>query len=107
MLKDCKTDQVIPVVQFSFPPQRGFIIDSAGALRYKWPENQRKRSQDLEPFYHDAGQFYVSRVGSFYRHASFRGPNTGGIILSELEVQDLDTETDWQLAEMKYHLLHP
>ena len=29
MLKDCKTDQVIPVVQFSFPPQRGFIIDSA------------------------------------------------------------------------------
>ena len=28
------------------------------------------------------------------------------IILSEDVVQDIDTEIDWQLAEMKYKLLH-
>ena len=27
------------------------------------------------------------------------------MILNELEVQDLDTEIDWQLAEMKYQLM--
>lgn len=27
-------------------------------------------------------------------------------LLTELEVQDLDTLTDWALAEMKYELLH-
>ena len=32
--------------------------------------------------------------------------NTAGLVLSELEVQDLDTLTDWALAEMKYELLH-
>ena len=37
---------------------------------------------------------------------SFLGKNTGGILFSELEVQDLDTETDWKLAELKYQLLH-
>lgn len=31
--------------------------------------------------------------------------NTAGMIISELEVQDIDNETDWQLAEMKYRLL--
>ena len=31
---------------------------------------------------------------------------TAPLVLPELEVQDLDTETDWQLAEMKYKLLH-
>ena len=91
---------------YSYPVQRGLKMD-AGKIQMVWPEYSKSRSQDLETIYHDAGQFYVSRVGSFYRHASFRGPNTGGIILSELEVQDLDTETDWQLAEMKYRLLRP
>ena len=71
-----------------------------------WPEYIKSRSQDLEMIYHDAGQFYISKVEPFYQHKDFWGANTGGIILSELEVQDLDTLTDWKLAEMKYQLLH-
>ena len=106
LLAEKEFDSVFTAVAYSYPVQRGLKMD-AGKIRMVWPEYSKSRSQDLETIYHDAGQFYVSRVGSFYRHASFRGPNTGGIILSELEVQDLDTETDWQLAEMKYHLLHP
>ena len=51
-------------------------------------------------------RFYISKVEPFYQHKDFWGANTGGIILSELEVQDLDTLTDWKLAEMKYQLLH-
>ena len=104
MLKDCKTDQVIPVVQFSFPPQRGFIIDSAGALRYKWPENQRKRSQDLEPFYHDAGQFYFFDAEVFYKQKQTTELSIKPYILSDLEVQDIDNIEDWQIAEIKYQL---
>ena len=99
-------DSVFTAVAYSYPVQRGLKIED-GRIRMVWPEYRKSRSQDLETIYHDAGQFYVSRVGSFYRHAGFWGPSTGGIILSELEVQDLDTETDWQLAEMKYRLLHP
>ena len=48
---------VMPVVRFSFPPQRGMAIRE-GKLAYCYPENAMKRSQDLEPMYHDSGQFY-------------------------------------------------
>ena len=71
-----------------------------------YPEYMNARSQGLEPIYHDAGQFYFSRINSFVESRTFWGKNTAGLVLSELEVQDLDTLTDWTLAEMKYELLH-
>ena len=71
-----------------------------------YPEYKNTRSQDLEPIYHDAGQFYFSRTAPFVESRTFWGENTAGLLLSELEVQDLDTLTDWALAEMKYELLH-
>ena len=64
-----------------------------------------KRSQDLEEIYHDCGQFYVFRVKSFEKEKKLVTDNTAGMIISELEVQDIDNETDWELAEMKYRLL--
>ena len=31
--------------------------------------------------------------------------NTGGIEISALHAQDIDTKTDWKLAEMKFQLM--
>ena len=90
---------------YSYPIQRGLhIVD--GKISMLWPEYANSRSQDLETSYHDAGQFYLARVASFLEEKTLWGKNTAGLILSELEVQDLDTITDWELAEMKYRLLH-
>lgn len=97
-------DSVFTCVGFSYPVQRGLhIVD--GKISMTNPEYINTRSQDLEPIYHDAGQFYISTIDSFRANRSFWGANTAGLVLSELEVQDLDTLTDWQLAEMKYKLL--
>ena len=102
MLVKEKKDSVMPVVPFSFPPLRGMVIND-GKLEYKWQEYAMKRSQDLEEIYHDCGQFYVFRVETFEKEKKLVTDNTA--IISELEVQDIDNETDWQLAEMKYRLL--
>ena len=104
MLVNEKKDSVIPVVLFSFPPLRGMVIND-GKLEYKWQEYAMKRSQDLEEIYHDCGQFYAFRVESFEKEKKLVTDNTAGMIISELEVQDIDNETDWELAEMKYRLL--
>ena len=104
MLVKEKKDSVMPVVPFSFPPLRGMVIND-GKLEYKWQEYAMKRSQDLEEIYHDCGQFYVFRVETFEKEKKLVTDNTAGMIISELEVQDIDNETDWQLAEMKYRLL--
>ncbi|MCM1498878.1 MAG: pseudaminic acid cytidylyltransferase [Clostridium sp.] len=105
MLKSESLDSVLPVVQFSFPPQRGIIIQN-GKTAFRWPENALVRSQDLEPMYHDAGQFYCVNVKKFMRHHSLITENTKPIILDDWEVQDIDNESDWKMAEFKYSYLH-
>lgn len=97
-------DSIIPVVQFSFPPQRCNVIRD-GLLEMKWPENLSIRSQDLEPLYHDCGQFYVAKVTSFLAHKQLLMPQTRPLILPEEEVQDIDNESDWRLAEIKYQIM--
>lgn len=97
-------ESVIPVVAYSFPIQRSFIVIE-NKLTYKYPEFQKSRSQDLEKSYHDTGQFYWCKVTSLLEHKSLITGNTGSLILSELEVQDIDSLTDWQMAELKYKLL--
>lgn len=95
---------VMPVVRFSFPPQRGMAIRD-GRLVYCYPENAVKRSQDLEPMYHDSGQFYCYHVE---RYRACRGDLPDGylpIIVPETEVQDIDNPSDLELAEMKYRMM--
>lgn len=64
------------------------------------------RSQDLKPMYHDAGLFYWMKVVSFLKEKEIFSSSTAMYELSELEVQDIDTEKDWKLAELKYKMLH-
>ena len=99
-----KVESLVPVVEFSFPPLRGFSIKD-GKVKYKWPEFEKSRSQDLDKIYHDAGQFYICSVKSLIDNNTLVSPNTVPFILDELEVQDIDTEMDWKLAELKYKLL--
>lgn len=105
LLQEKQADSVFPVVQFSFPPQRGVVLDDGKAV-FKWPEYMLARSQDLEPFYHDCGQFYCLNVEAFKQQKLLCMKKTYPVILDELEVQDIDNETDWKLAELKYRLLH-
>lgn len=99
MLTQSDADSIRTVVQYSYPPQRAFIAKE-GVLAYQYPQYYRSRSQDLEPIYHDCGQFYI------YRTASFRAIGDAGkmlpIIVPEEETQDIDNYSDWELAEVKY-----
>ena len=104
ILSEKNADSVIPVVRFGFPPQRGLVINE-DKLSFKWPEYTFSRSQDLEPFYHDAGQFYCLNVKSFEEQKSLFMKNTCSYVRDEMEVQDIDNMSDWKLAELKYRML--
>ncbi len=104
LLESRKADGVLPVVRFSFPPQRCVVIRD-GRLVPKWPEYMLTRSQDLEPYYHDCGQFYCIRVESFLEQRAMVMADTVPYVQDEMNVQDIDTEEDWKIAEMKYRLL--
>ena len=104
-LEQTQADGVVPVVRYSFPPQRCFVMED-GMVAYKWPENRLKRSQDLEPWYHDCGQFYFMCVEPFLKEKSMVLQKTVPVFMDEMEVQDIDTLEDWKLAEVKYKLIH-
>ena len=98
-------DAVISVVRFSFPPQRAFVVRD-GSVAFQYPEYERTRSQDLEPIYHDCGQFYICNAKPFLEKHSLILPKTRPFILPEEEVQDIDTMSDWEIAEAKFKVLH-
>lgn len=99
-----KFDSVFPVVKFGFPIQRALQKKVDNRLFFFQPEYELARSQDLTESYHDAGQFYWFNVRKILKERKILTQNTGGIVLSELEVQDIDTEIDWKLAELKYKI---
>ena len=93
---------VYPVVRFSYPIWRCLDLSEDGTLMRHWPEFENSRSQDLPTAYHDTGTFYWHKT----RQWLSGDKKTGGISVCEAAVQDIDTDTDWRLAEMKYELLH-
>lgn len=103
-LTESDADTLIPVVAFSYPPQRAMVVEN-DRLVFKYPEYLDSRSQDLQPHYHDVGQFYVFRTEAFKKNQKLMVGNILPMIVSELEVQDIDNLTDWKIAEMKYQLM--
>lgn len=95
---------IMPVVPFSFPPMRGMVLDEQGFIRYKYEEYRNCRSQDLETMYHDVGQFYVYDTQKYLEAGGKITEGMMPVIMSELQVQDIDNIEDWKVAEMKYRL---
>ena len=98
--KTSGADRLTPVVKYSFPIQRAFKLNEQGLLEYREPENAPKRSQDLEPMYHDVGMFY------FYKTEKMNSDKIAMLEMDEAMVQDIDNDSDWQMAEMKYRIIN-
>jgi len=103
-LENSDADTLIPVVTFSYPVQRALVIRDE-KLVFEYPEFMDSRSQDLEPHYHDVGQFYVLKTEAFKKSRKIMVGNILPFEISEMEVQDIDNQTDWEIAEMKYRIL--
>ena len=110
VFEKARAEMLESVVPFSYPHQRSLFLQK-DFLVYNFPEYVRARSQDLEPWYHDAGQFYFYNTEAFLKSMKEDGEQGGyslkcvPFMLTELEVQDIDNPVDWELAEAKYRLL--
>jgi len=94
---------VFSAVEFSYPIWRGLSISEDNGAKMIWPQHLNDRSQDLQKVYHDAGQWYWFKTKELTD--SFLSGKTAIIKLDETEVQDIDSLTDWKLAELKYKIL--
>ena len=97
-------DSIFPIIEYSFPIQRALKLYN-NKIKLFNDKYLNSRSQDLKKSYHDAGQFYWMNIEKILEKKKIITDNCGGLIISELEGQDIDTEIDWKLAELKFKLL--
>jgi len=93
------------VTSYAFPIQRALKQTKDGSVEMFWPENLMTRSQDLEPAYHDAAQFYWGWSDAFLAGEITFSPISAPVILPRTEVVDIDTPEDWEMAELTYKVL--
>lgn len=94
-------DYAFPVAEFPSTVQRALKRDEMGAMSAFFPEYQLTRTQDLEPLYHDAGQFYWGSADAWNRNPQILASGVG-LKIPHWRVVDIDTEDDWQRAELLY-----
>lgn len=84
---------------FSYPIWRSFSIDENERCKMFFPEHLSSRSQDLIEAYHDAGQFYWDNLSKTSTKPMF-DKDSIPFILPRYMVQDIDTQEDWDMAEL-------
>lgn len=105
LLQEQRANYAFSVTSVPFQIQRALRITPAGRVAMFHPEHINTRSQDLEPAYHDAGQFYWGRAQAFADAIPVLSDGAVPVILPRYRVQDIDTEEDWLQAELMYRAM--
>jgi N-acylneuraminate cytidylyltransferase len=93
---------VLPVCTYPYPVQRSLTIKES-MIKMSHPEFALTRSQDLEESFHDAGQWYWGKSHTWLEQQKLLF-NSQGIRISRWKCQDIDTQEDWNYAEMLYEV---
>jgi len=104
LLTEVEQPYVFPVLPFPAAPQLALKRSQSGSMSPLFNTAENVRTQDLEPAYFDAGQFYWGRVDAWLQGLNIHQQGYGMPIAS-LQAVDIDTLEDWQLAELFYGLL--
>lgn len=99
-LQDSGAQFAFTATSFAYPIQRALRINADGRTDMFLPEFRETRSQDLVPAYHDAGQYYWGNTGAFLRNLEMFSADAVCLHIPRTRVQDIDTEEDWQQAEL-------
>ncbi len=105
-LKKSKSEYCLSVTSFPYPIQRGLRVNESDTIEMLYPDNYLVRSQDLEETFHDAGQFYFGRTQAWLSQKPILANGSIPLIIPRIRVQDIDTQEDWQHAEMLYEVLN-
>lgn len=95
-------DYAFAVTSFPFPIQRAVRINAENRVQMFQPQHFNTRSQDLEEAWHDAGQFYWGKTQAWLTLKPMFSEDAAPIKLPRCRVQDIDTQEDWDRAEIIY-----
>ncbi|QDX98146.1 pseudaminic acid cytidylyltransferase [Pectobacterium carotovorum subsp. carotovorum] len=103
--EESRSDYVFSATTYAFPIQRALKKDSNERISMFHPEEFHTRSQDLEEAFHDAGQFYWGTPEAWKEERPIFNSDSIAIALPRHRVQDIDTQEDWDRAELMFKVL--
>ena len=101
LLVESGADYCLPVAEFPSVIQRALKRGEAGLISSFFPEFELVRTQDVEPAYFDAGQFYWGTRQAWLSNPRVHNSSVG-LVIPTFRVVDIDTVDDWKRAELMY-----
>lgn len=111
LMQNQQADTVFACCEFPFPIQRGYYLREDGTPYPVMPECMPMRSQDLQPAFQDAGQFYfdserfieylcspVDKQHAYISDPEFKPFVHRAFQMPRYRVIDIDTPEDWEYA---------
>lgn len=105
LCKEGVADYCFPVTEFPSAVQRAMKRSESGKMQPLYPQYEIERTQDLDPAYYDAGQFYWGTESSWRNNTQIHSSGIGYVI-PNWRVVDIDTPEDWNRAELLFKAFH-
>jgi pseudaminic acid cytidylyltransferase len=96
---------LFPICRFPSAPQRALKRDERGFTSPLEAQYETIRSQDLEPAFFDAGQFYWGHAEAWMARKAIHSHGRG-FIVDWVAGVDIDTPEDWRRAELIFAAFH-
>ena len=97
-------DFVISATKFDPNPYRSFKKTKKNGLKMIFPKFYNFRTQDLDPIFYDAGQFYWGKSESWLKKKMIFNSKCSAINVSKWKSQDIDTKEDWKKAKLIFKI---
>jgi len=104
LIESTWADYCFGVVPFSHPIERALHLSPDSTVALADPGHGETRTQDLTNAWHDAGQFVWGRRSAWLAGRPILG-NAVGYAMPSWRSVDIDTEDDWERAEVVHRLL--
>jgi len=100
LIKKNNNSFIFPASKFEYPILRSFKGNLAGEIKMLNSKYYNYRSQDLEEYYHDAGQFYWGSEKSWLTRRKIFDKFSDFYEIPRINCQDIDNLEDFKLAEI-------
>lgn len=102
MAHQSKPPYAFSVKRYDSAIQRSLRRNKQGQMEIVWPQFADTRSQDLEPRWRDAGQFYWGRPEAFMQDVPIFKSGAMGVPMPHFMAIDIDDQDDWKFASFVY-----
>lgn len=93
------------VTEFPSAIQRALRRSPEGLMSPFEPKYELVRTQDLEPAFHDVGQFYWASAETWKNNNRIHSSGAG-LPIPGWRAVDIDTPADWERAELLYNAIN-